>query len=537
MPQRSPSKHSVRAYIGRAGSAGRTGGLRRAGRALPIAAAMVLAAACTGSASGQPVAASSPAQAGQLGAPPGLESYYTQKIGWNSCDNGWQCGTLKVPLNYADPGGQSIEIAVTRKQASNRSERIGSLLVNPGGPGGSGIQYAQSSGIVSSNVEAHFDLVGFDPRGVGQSTPAVHCVTDSQMDTFLNTPPDPTGQSEINQIVNQSKFFANQCEADSASLLPYVGTVNAARDMDVLRAALGDSKLYYLGKSYGTYLGAVYAQEFPTRVGRVVLDGALDPSLTAEQMNLAQATAFDDELNQYAQSCVKQSGCPLGTDATTGLAKLKTWVDGLDQHPISGDATRKLTEAQAMTGIAFAMYSPSYWPDLTNAITNAYSGNGALMLSMADAYNDRVNGKYQGNETEANFAVNCVDHPDEAASLQQVEQELPTFEQAAPFFGQMIDWSSLPCAYWGAKPDTTPHKITAQGAAPILVVGTTQDPATPYAWAQSLASQLSSGHLLTMNGFGHTAYMLGTSCIDTAVDAYLINDTLPATGTVCQQGH
>ena len=536
MPQRSPSKRSAWYRIGGVSRTGRLGRLSRVTRALPVVAVVALAAACTGSGSGQPIAASSAAKSGQLGAPPGLESYYTQKIAWNSCDNGWQCGNLKVPLNYADPAGQSIEIAVTRKPAANPSERIGSLLVNPGGPGGSGIQYAQSPGIVSTNVQARFDLVGFDPRGVGQSTPAVNCVTDTQMDAFLNTPPDPSGPTEINEIVNQSKFFAQQCEANSASLLPYVGTIYAARDMDVLRAVLGDSKLYYLGKSYGTYLGAVYAQEFPDKVGRVVLDGAIDPSLTAEQMNLAQATAFDDELNQYAQSCVKQSNCPLGSDAAAGVQHLKTWVNGLDQHPISGDATRKLTAAQAMTGIAFAMYSPSYWSDLTTALTNAYNGNGALLLSMADAYNDRVNGHYQGNETEANFAVNCVDHPDEAASLQQIEQELPTFEQAAPFFGEMIDWSSLPCAYWGAKPDTTPQKIAAKGAAPILVVGTTQDPATPYAWAKSLASQLSSGHLLTMNGFGHTAYMLGTSCIDTAVDAYLINDTLPAAGTTCQQG-
>ena len=287
--------------------------------------------------------------------------------------------------------------------------------------------------------------------------------------------------------------------------------------------------------AYGTYLGAVYAGEFPQRVGRLVLDGAIDPSLTADQLNLAQATAFDAALRQFAENCVTRTDCPLGTDVNVGLAKLKTWVDGLDTHPIPGDSTRKLAESLAMTGIAVAMYDQSWWPDLRAALTKAFAGDGSALLSMADIYNNRVSGHYQSNETEANFAVNCVDHPDEAVSVTQVQQQLPTYEKAAPFFGEMVAWSALPCAYWPAAADTTPHQIKAAGAAPILVVGTTRDPATPYAWAQGLASQLESGRLLTMNGDGHTAYLRGSSCIDSAVDAYLINDTVPAPGTVCEQ--
>jgi pimeloyl-ACP methyl ester carboxylesterase len=509
---------------------------RRTGRvALAAAVFTITLASCT-NASGHSAPAASVRSAAPVttGVPTALLNFYRQTIGWSDCGGGFQCGNINVPLDYDNPTGTTIRIAVVRKPATDQAHKIGSLLLNPGGPGGSGIDYARSSGVVSSAVSARFDLIGFDPRGVGQST-GVHCLNDTQMDTFLNVPPDPDSAAEQSQEVDQAKFFAAQCEKNSASLLPYVGTVNAAKDMDVLRGVLGDSRLYYLGKSYGTYLGAVYAQEFPQNVGRLVLDGAIDPSLTADQLNLAQATSFDLALQQFAKDCATHSDCPIGADPTAGIAKLKTFVDGLDANPIPGDSTRKVTEALAMTGIAVAMYDQSWWPDLRAALTKAFAGDGSVLLSMADVYNNRVNGHYQGNETEANFAVNCVDHPDEATSPQAIEQKVATYEKAAPFFGQMVAWSTLPCAYWPAAPDTTPAKIAAKGAAPILVVGTTRDPATPYAWAQGLAAQLQNGRLLTMNGDGHTAYLRGSTCINSAVDAYLLGGSVPAAGTVCQQ--
>lgn len=466
----------------------------------------------------------------------GLVPFYTQTVTWSSCAGGFQCAYINVPLDYANPAAQSIRLSVVRKRATDTAHRIGSLLLNPGGPGGSGIDYARSPDVVDKTIAARFDLIGFDPRGVNQSTP-VHCLSDSQLDTFLNVAPDPATAAEQAQVIDQAEYFAAQCEQKSGPMLPFVGTVNAARDMDVLRGVLGDSKLYYLGKSYGTYLGAVYADEFPQRVGRLVLDGAVDPALTAGQLNLAQAAAFDAALRRFAQDCVQRPGCPLGTDAGTGLTKLKTWMDGLNAAPLPGDTTRKLNEAMAMTGIAVAMYDQTWWPDLRVALTRAFNGDGAALLTMADVYDSRVSGHYQGNETEANFAVNCLDHPGEATSAQQVEAALPAFEKAAPFFGEMVDWSSLPCAYWLARPDTTPHKIAAVGAAPILVVGTTRDPATPYAWAQGLAAQLSSGRLLTMDGDGHTAYLRGSTCVDSAVDAYLTAGALPPAGIICSQSH
>jgi len=513
-------------------------GLTRRRERVALAAAIVAVtlASCT-NASGHsaPAASVRTSPADTTGVPDQLSNYYRQTIGWTDCGNGFQCGSINVPLDYSQPNGTTIRISVVRKPATDTAHRIGSLLLNPGGPGGSGIDYARSARVVSPAIAARFDLVGFDPRGVGQST-GVHCLNDTQMDAFLNVPPDPSTDAERAGEVNQAKFFAAQCEKNSAALLPFVGTVNAARDMDVLRGVLGDDKLYYLGKSYGTYLGATYADEFPQRVGRLVLDGAIDPSLPAEQLNLTQATAFDAALRQFAADCATHGDCPLGTHAEAAVTKLKTWVDGLDATPITGDATRKLTESLAITGIAVAMYDQSWWPDLRAALTKAFAGDGSTLLSMADIYNNRVGGHYQSNEAEANFAINCVDHPGEAGSPAQVEQKLPTYEKAAPFFGQMVAWSALPCAYWAAQPDTTPHKVTAKGAAPILVVGTTRDPATPYAWAQGLADQFDSGNLLTMNGDGHTAYLRGSTCINSAVDAYLLSGTVPKAGTVCQQG-
>ena len=510
--------------------------LRVAARPLALAAlALTLPlAACTASVSAH-AAAGADGPGLTAGAPADLAGFYGQTLSWTSCDSGFQCAKLTVPLSYDEPEGATIQLSVVRKPASDQAHRLGSLVVNPGGPGGSGLTYATSGDVADNAVLARYDLVGFDPRGVGKSDP-VACLTDSQMDQFVDTPPNPSTPDQLNRVKQESQLFAQQCSAKSGALLAHVGTVDAARDMDVLRAVLGDKKLTYLGKSYGTFLGATYAQEFPKNVGRVVLDGAIDPSMTAEQENLTQAASFDKELHLFLADCVAQSDCPFGTtDPDAAFTQLKNWVAGLEAHPITGDGTRKLDEAYALTGISVAMYDQGWWPDLRVALASAFKGDGSTLLRMADAYNDRQNGHFVDNEVAANYAVNCVDHPDEATSVAQIQAELPAFEKAAPFFGPMVDWSSLPCAFWKAAPTDTPHRIAAAGTAPILVVGTTNDPATPYAWAQSLAGQLSGARLLTMNGDGHTAYRRGSTCIDSAIDAFFLQGALPTAGTVCQQ--
>ena len=384
---------------------------RAVSRRLSIAALLLAMplTACTAFNSAQAASTSTSRPGLTADTPADLAKFYGQRLVWTTgdgCASGYQCSKLTVPLDYADPGGATIQLALVRKPATDQAHRLGSLVVNPGGPGGSGISYATSGDVADASVLARYDLVGFDPRGVGASDP-VECLTDSQLDQFVDTPPNPNTPAQLATVVQQSQLLAQQCEAKSGAELPFVGTVDAARDMDILRAGLGDKQLNYLGKSYGTLLGATYAQEFPKNVGRFVLDGAMDPDLTALQMNLTQAASFDKELHLFLDDCVTQSDCPFGTtDPNVAYTKLQNWVDGLNANPITGDGTRKVDEAYALTGISVAMYDQGYWPDLRAALGSAMNGNGATLLQMADAYNDRENGHFVDNEIEANYAVN-----------------------------------------------------------------------------------------------------------------------------------
>jgi pimeloyl-ACP methyl ester carboxylesterase len=477
-----------------------------------------------------PFLSPSPKPSGVSGA---LARFYEQRLQWHDCGNGFQCATLTVPLDYAQPAGETIGIAVNRRAATDRGARLGSLLVNPGGPGVSGVDYARgASQIVSGAVRARYDIVGFDPRGVGQSAP-VACLDDRQMDTFLATVPDPQTQPEQDQVVAEAKLFASQCQARSAKLLPHVSTREAARDMDVLRQALGDQRLSYLGKSYGTFLGATYADLFPSRVGRLVLDGALDPRVEATQLGRDQAAGMQLAVRSFLADCAKHADCPVGTDPAAGERRIGDLLTSIRTRPLRGDSTRMLDLALAETALIAAMYSDSAWSYLRGAIRLAMAGDGSALLRLADSYDDRgSDGSYQSNELAANFAVNCLDRPD-VTSVADVQARVPSYQQASTLFGTALAWSDLACAYWPVPATGRPHAIAARGAAPILVVGTIRDPATPYAWAQGLAGQLASASLLTYDGDGHTAYRRGSSCIDDAVDAYLLQGTRPASGLRC----
>lgn len=466
--------------------------------------------------------------------PAALARFYGQRLAWQDCSGGFECATLTVPLDYAHPSGATIAVAVTRRPVGDRSRRVGSLIVNPGGPGGSGIGYARSAQqIVSAAVLAQYDIVGFDPRGVGQSAP-VTCLDDQQLDAFVATVPDPQNQAEQDQAIGEARLLASGCEARSARLLPHVSTVEVARDMDILRQALGDQKLTYLGKSYGTFLGATYAELFPSRVGRLVLDGALDPRIDANQLGRDQAAGIELALRSFLADCVKRSDCPLGNVAAAAEQRVAALLASIRATPIRGDSTRKLDVALAETGIIAALYTNSTWAFLRLSLRLALAGDGRGLLELADSYVDRgSDGHYQSNELSANFAVNCLDRPD-VSSVADVQARVPSYVQASPVFGSALAWGDLPCAYWPVQASGRPHAIAARGAAPILVVGTIRDPATPYAWAQGLASELASGSLLTYDGDGHTAYRRGSTCIDGAVDAYLLQGTMPAPGLRCQ---
>ncbi|MFE7853995.1 alpha/beta hydrolase [Streptomyces sp. NPDC057403] len=519
----------------------RPGRPRNAALLLATAALLVSACSPSGPAGGAGGAAEAALAALPRSTPSALAPYYGQKLSWRDCGvPGFQCATMKAPLDYAHPGGGDVKLAVARKKATGKGKPLGSLLVNPGGPGGSAIGYLQQyAGIgYPAEVRARYDMVAVDPRGVARSEP-VECLNGRQMDAFTQTDTTPDDQRETGQLVDAYKKFAEGCGAHSAGLLRHVSTVEAARDMDILRAALGDRKLTYVGASYGTFLGATYAGLFPERVGRLVLDGAMDPTLSARRLNLDQTAGFETAFQSFAKDCVRQPDCPLGHKGTTPAQvgrNLSAFFKKLDAHPLAtGDADgRKLGEALATTGVIAAMYDEGSWSQLREALTSAMKdGDGAGLLVLSDSYYERDGQGRYSNLMFANAAVNCLDLPGAFSSPEQVKKALPSFEKASPVFGEGLAWASLNCAYWPVKATGEPHRIEAKGAAPIVVVGTTRDPATPYRWAQSLAAQLTSGRLLTYQGDGHTAYGRGSDCIDSAIDTYLLHGTPPAKGKRC----
>ncbi|MFE6978220.1 alpha/beta hydrolase [Streptomyces sp. NPDC057682] len=505
--------------------------------ALVLGTVGLLASGCSGGSSttGSP----SPARAGSASpsaVPEALEPFYAQHLSWRDCGvPGFQCTTMKAPLDYAKPEGDSIKLAVSRKKATGPGKRIGSLLVNPGGPGGSAIGYLQGYAAIGypAPVRARYDMVAIDPRGVARSEP-VECLTGPQMDAYTQVDQTPDDRAEIAKLSGAFETFATGCEKRSGEILPHVSTVETARDMDMLRALLGDERLHYVGASYGTFLGATYAELFPGRVGRLVLDGAMDPSLPSAEMNRDQTAGFETAFTSFAEDCVKKKDCPLGTGSADDAAdRLKQLFADLDARPIPTGDSRPLGESLATTGVIAAMYDETAWPQLRDALAGAEKGDGSGLLSLADSYYEREpNGTYT-NLMYANAAVNCLDLPPAFTSPEAVTRALPAFEKASPVFGRGFAWAALNCAHWPVPPTGTAHRIKAEGAAPIVVVGTTRDPATPYKWAQSLAGQLSSGTLLTYEGDGHTAYGRGSDCIDTAINTYLLDGTPPKPGTKC----
>ncbi|MET7618408.1 alpha/beta hydrolase [Streptomyces sp. NPDC005408] len=503
--------------------------------ALALATAGLLISGCTGGSSSPSASAS--AAPGRAAPAAALKPYYEQQLKWRPCGvPGFDCATMKAPLDYAAPGDESVKLAVARKKASGPGKRLGTLQVNPGGPGGSAVDYLQGyAGIgYPAPVRARYDMVAVDPRGVARSEP-VECLSGKQMDAYTQVDQTPDDAAETARLATSLKNFAAGCKGRSGDILPHVSTVEAARDMDILRAVMGDEKLSYVGASYGTFLGATYAELFPDRVGRLVLDGAMDPSLPAREMNRDQTAGFETAFQSFAGDCVKRKDCPLGTtSAADASVRLKAFFSALDAKPVDTGESRKLGESLATTGVIAAMYDEAAWPQLREALANALAGDGASLLTLADSYYEREGDGTYANLMYANAAVNCLDSPPAFTAPEAVESALPEFEKASPVFGRGFAWASLNCAYWPTPATGTPQRIEAKGAAPIVVVGTTRDPATPYKWAQGLAGQLSSGSLLTYEGDGHTAYGRGSDCIDTAINTYLLEGTVPPEDKRCR---
>ena len=461
-------------------------------------------------------------------AEPDLAEFYDQELDWEDCGRN-ECAELEVPLDYADPYGETIELSVLRVSARNDEQRVGSLVVNPGGPGGSGVDYASNaSSYFGSELLQAFDIVGLDPRGVGRSTP-VDCLTDAQLDTFVAADPDPDTAAERRRSDRLLQRFGEGCVDKSGELAAHVSTAEAARDMDVLRAALGDGRLSYFGASYGTFLGATYADLFPDQVGRMVLDGALDPSVSSLRLNLVQARGFETALRAYVGACVDRGGCFLGGSVDAGTKRIRALLDQIERKPLdAGDRTLRV--GNAVLGIWAPLYNENFWPTLDVALRAAFGGDGKVLLSLSDSYVSRGADGYTNNSLEALYAVNCLDH-DDAIPSEDVPRYDQRFEKVSPTFGRIFAYSLSSCAEWPIHTGRVPEPISAEGAAPILVVGTTRDPATPLEWAESLADQLESGVLVRRDGDGHTGYLAGNDCVDRTVESYLVSGKVPK-GTV-----
>jgi pimeloyl-ACP methyl ester carboxylesterase len=462
---------------------------------------------------------------------PALAKFYGQKPSWHACGEA-ECAKVTVPIDWAAPDGHTIKLAINRLRATGPGQRIGALLTNPGGPGASGVGFVDAAAAgVGTSVRARYDIVGFDPRGVGESAP-IHCLTDRQLDAALSVDPTPDDAADLDDVEHEAQVFADGCK-QNGELLAHMGTVDVARDMDVIRAVVGDKVLHYLGYSYGTYIGAIYAGLFPGHIGRMVLDGVLDPALTNAQIMLGQAQGFQLAYNSFVDDCLAHKPCALGADAEQVTERVRAMLKKLDAKPIKAGGTRKLNEAMATIGLLAGMYAKSRWEFLRASLVAANLGDGSGLLQLADEYTRRgPNGHYDDNGNESIYAVNCLDHPGDSSPA-DIRAQLPALEQASPLFGDFIGWGALPCDFWPVSSTMKPAPVNAPGAPPILVLGTTRDPATPFQWSKNLVAELSSGVLLAHDGDGHTAYGHGEDCVDSKVNKYLLTGTTPAKGTTC----
>ena len=497
------------------GGAGRAA--RRAAAGLLV---LVLTACSADSAAPQDEPASRPS-AETASRPP------TPELAWTPCGGDFACATLEVPLVADDPSQGTVPLAVTRLEAADPANRIGAVVVNPGGPGLSAVDHLQATwSQVLPVVRERFDLVAFDPRGVGRSAP-VRCASTAELDRYFALDPAPDDPGELEALVEGNAALTAACARGAGRLLGHLATEQAAADLERVRVALGGEQLTYLGFSYGTTIGAAYLDRFPEQVRAMVLDSAFPRSLTWQQVLTGQATGFERALTAFLADC-ERTDCEFRGQVRGELpAAYDRLVARVDDAPLPGDGTRQVGPGELSLAVAAALYDQeSGWPALAAALAAAEQGDGLPLLVLADAYLGRGPEGYS-NVNEANLAVNCSDRPwpDDPQAYVALAEQLAV---EAPRFGPSVALAGLSCATWPAKPQEQPRAVTGAGAPPVLVVATTGDPATPYAWSVDLVERLDSGVLLTHRGQGHTVYDVdGPACVVEAVDAYLLTLEVP----------
>ncbi|MEV0206457.1 alpha/beta hydrolase [Streptomyces sp. NPDC050788] len=457
-----------------------------------------------------------------------------QKLAWGACKatadspapgNDWQCATLKAPLDWSKPEGETIGLALIRAKA-NGDKRTGSLLFNFGGPGGSGVSTMPSYASMVSKLREQYDLVSWDPRGVAASE-GVRCRSDKDIQAAEDVDATPDTPAEEKAYFQDAADFGKGCEKAAGKLLAHVSTTDTARDMDLMRQVLGDRKMHYFGISYGTELGGVYAHLFPKNVGRLILDAVVDPSADTVGHAENQTRGFQRALDDYLKST--------GQDPKQGSQKIADLVDRLDSKPLPTSSGRKLTQTLALTGIVLPLYSKSGWPTLTSALDAAEQGDGSELLALADGYNERDSSGHYGTTTHSQRVISCLDDK-ERPTAEETKKRLSAFEKISPVFGDFLGWDTAGwCHDWPVAGQFDTPEVSAPGAAPILVVGNTGDPATPYEGARKMADELGKGVgvELTWKGEGHGAYGSGSDCVDSTVNAYLLDGTVPKDGKVC----
>jgi pimeloyl-ACP methyl ester carboxylesterase len=453
-----------------------------------------------------------------------LEDYKSQELNWRDCYDGFECSSFKVPVNYAKVDNQSFTLKVLRHNTLDQKNKLGSIVVNPGGPGGSATLYAYNAEyILSKEINEKYDVVGFDPRGINESG-EIRCLTNEEEDEFLNADASDGKAVNIAALSEISKDFANKCAKAAGKKLGHYSTLEAAKDMEILRLLLNEKKLNFLGKSYGTYLGTLYAALYPETVGRIVLDGAVSPNVSMREQQLAQAVAFDKALNNF-----------LATQKRFKLSDIKKLLSDADTNPMEGSDGRYASQSIAITAIATTLYdSGDGWKDLKKMLNQAIvKRDPAEMFKQADDYNNRDSaGNYYSNQTDVSIIINCLDWK-EPRTIEEITSDRGAFIKAAPIFGPYLYLAGLPCKYWKTEPQLPPMPLKNIDTSPVLVIGVTNDPATPYEWAQDLVKVFTNGKLLTLNGDGHTGHNQGNECVDSVVDSYFLTGKIGSEPLIC----